>query len=116
MPACKASNAAIVGCIINRRCMLPLGLARKSSQPRPIISKTVFTSSHSGLTAYLTPAPLRPHDRSRLSSCCAFRKHRVDGGEQIRCDGSLEDVSIGFGCDRRQLHVLFRMDAESDQL
>ena len=49
-------------------------------------------------------------------SRCASCKHGVDGGEQIRCDGSFEDKSIGSRFNRRQLRILFLVDAESDQL
>ena len=40
----------------------------------------------------------------------------VDGGEQIRSDGSLEDKSIGSRFNHRQLRILFLVDAENDQL
>ena len=49
-------------------------------------------------------------------SRCASRKHSVDGGEQIRRDGSFEDKSIRSRFNRRELRILFRVDAESDQL
>ena len=49
---------------------------------------------------------------SRRASC----KHGVDCGEQILCDGSFEDKSIGSRFNRRQLHILLLVNAESDQL
>ncbi len=49
-------------------------------------------------------------------SRCASRKHGVDGGEQIRRDGSFEDKCIGSRLNRGQLRILFLVDAESDQL
>ena len=49
-------------------------------------------------------------------SRCASRKHGVDGEKQIRCDGSFEDKSIGPRFNRRELGILFVVDAESDQL
>jgi hypothetical protein len=50
------------------------------------------------------------------NSRCASPKHGVDSGEQIRCDGSFGDKSVGSCFNRRQLHTLFSVDAESDQL
>ncbi len=55
-----------------------------------------------------------PLDRNM--SRCASRKHGVDGEKQIRCDGSFEDESIGPRFNRRELGILFVVDAESDQL
>jgi hypothetical protein len=49
-------------------------------------------------------------------SDCVPRKHSVDGGEQIGCDGSFEDKSVGSRLNRRELRILFLVDAESDQL
>ena len=49
-------------------------------------------------------------------SGCASRNHGVNGREQIRCDGSFEDKSIGSRCDRGEFRILFVVDAESDQL
>jgi hypothetical protein len=49
-------------------------------------------------------------------SRCASRKHGVDGGEQICCDGSFEDKCIGSRFNRRELRILFLVDAESNQL
>ena len=40
-------------------------------------------------------------------SRCASRKHGVDGGEQIRRDGSFEDKCIGSRLNRGQLRILF---------
>ena len=48
-------------------------------------------------------------------SRCAFRKHSVDGGQQIGGDGSFDNKSISSCFDRRELHILFRVDAERDQ-
>ena len=45
-------------------------------------------------------------------SCCGPREHRVDCGEQIHRDGSFENKSIGARVNRRQLRVLFLVDAE----
>jgi hypothetical protein len=48
-------------------------------------------------------------------SRCASCKHGVDGGQQIRCDGSFEDEAIGSRFNRRELRILLLVDAESDQ-
>ncbi len=86
-----------------------------------------FPTSHTAgdPLAARTSAPL-PNVKKRFSapgqhpllemSGCASRKHGVDGGEQIRRDGSFEDKSIGPRFNRRELGVLFVVDAESDQL
>jgi hypothetical protein len=49
-------------------------------------------------------------------SGCASCKHGVDGRQQIRCDGSFEDKSIGPRFNRSELRILFLVDAKSDQL
>jgi hypothetical protein len=65
------------------------------------------------------PSRLRPQARLYPlleMSRCASRKHDVDGGEQIGSDGPFEDISIGSRFDRRELRILFLVDAECDQL
>jgi len=52
-----------------------------------------------------------PVEISRCASC----KYGVDGGQQIRCDGSFEDEAIGSRFNRRELRILLLVDAESDQ-
>src|SRR6185437_11013745 len=49
-------------------------------------------------------------------SCCASGKYDIDRGQQVRCDGSFQDKSIGSRFNRRQLCILFLVDAENDQL
>src|SRR6516225_2888957 len=75
----------------------------------------VFTSSHFELIGKWCARALSPHGGSSTLSRAVSRKQRVNGGEQIRGDGTFADKSVGSCFDRRQLHALLSVDTESDQ-